>query len=237
MQRKLKNSAMKRVAFVGPSGSGKTELTQAVASVLQKKSTKTAVIRQDSYYLGKKRMPEYLAAQNNFDHPAGIEWELLKRHVYCLQAETVYVPVYDFGIHERSETESKIVEPPDVLLLEGHLLLSEGDPHLTELMEIMDLVVYVDATPDECLARRLERDIKPERGCRRPEDILQQWRSTVAPMHARYVAKNKSLADIRVNNGKSMEQLLALAKFFAGGILDLPARNASIELFDNAASL
>jgi uridine kinase len=64
---------------------------------------------------------------------------------------------------------------------------------------MMGMRVYVDADADVRFIRRLERDVR-ERG-RSLESIVDQYMSTVRPMHLQFVEPSKRHADIIIPEG------------------------------------
>lgn len=67
--------------------------------------------------------------------------------------QPVDVPVYDFTTHQRSKTETRRVEPADVIVIEGILVL-----HIPEVCQRLNMKVYVDTDDDVRLARRCASD-------------------------------------------------------------------------------
>ena len=63
----------------------------------------------------------------------------------------------------------------------------------------MDIKVFVDTDADIRFIRRLIRDIK-ERG-RDLDNIVEQYLTTVKPMHEEFVETNKKYADIIIPEG------------------------------------
>jgi len=63
----------------------------------------------------------------------------------------------------------------------------------------MDIKVFVDADADVRILRRIVRDVR-DRG-RSLESIINQYLTTVKPMHERYVEPSKRNADIIVPEG------------------------------------
>ena len=102
-------------------------------------------------------------------------------------------PVYDFSRHLRSE-ETIRIEPARVVVVEGILVLSEP-----ALRSELDLKIFVDTDADLRLARRLERDIT-ERG-RTVESVIEQYFTTVRPMHLEFVAPSRRYADLIIPEG------------------------------------
>ena len=80
------------------------------------------------------------------------------------------------------------------ILIEGILLLA--DPRLRSLL---DIKIYVEADADERILRRILRDVK-ERG-RDIDNIVEQYLTTVKPMHYLYVEPTRATADIVINSG------------------------------------
>ena len=100
-------------------------------------------------------------------------------------------PSYDFASHTRLSASTE-VKPARVIVLDGILTL-----HDPKLREIYDLSVFVDVDDDVRFLRRLRRDIG-ERG-RTMDSVMSQYLATVKPMHDRFVAPQKHVADIIVS--------------------------------------
>ena len=105
----------------------------------------------------------------------------------------VAVPRYDFTTHSRV-SPGTIKRPAEVILVEGILILAEP-----ALRELMDLKIFVDTDADERILRRLVRDVK-ERG-RSLDSVINQYLTTVKPMHEAFVEPSKRNADIIIPNG------------------------------------
>ena len=110
------------------------------------------------------------------------------KHLKMLKkGQAVDCPVYDYSAHNRSQ-ETIHIEPKKIILAEGILLLA--DPLLRSMM---DIKIYVEADADERILRRIVRDVK-ERG-RDLDNIVDQYLTTVKPMHYLYVEPTRALAD------------------------------------------
>lgn len=96
-------------------------------------------------------------------------------------------------MHNRSDKTVRI-DPRKIILIEGILLLA--DPRLRSLL---DIKIYVEADADERILRRILRDVK-ERG-RDIDNIVEQYLTTVKPMHYLYVEPTRATADIVINSG------------------------------------
>lgn len=130
----------------------------------------------------------------NFDHPNALETELLIEHVTALRDfKPVHVPIYDFATDTRT-LETFIVEPRNVILVEGILIFAEP-----ELRKLFDVKIFVDTDADIRFIRRLHRDIT-ERG-RGTESVIDQYYATVRPMHLEFVEPSKRYADVIIPEG------------------------------------
>lgn len=180
------------IGIAGGSGSGKTTVTHALIDAVGAENV--ALLQQDSYYrdFGDLSPGERLAI--NWDHPDTLENELLIAHVQQLRAgQTVAVPRYDFRSYHRL-AETVAVAPRPVIVVEGILILVEK-----ALRDLMDIRVFVDIDADVRFVRRLERDLL-ERG-RTVESVIEQYMSTVRPMHLEFVEPSKRYADIIIPQG------------------------------------
>jgi uridine kinase len=180
------------IGVAGGSGSGKTTVVNyicdefAVDNILR--------IEHDSYYRELQHLPFEERVKQNFDHPAALETELMIRHIKALmEGYTVEVPVYDFEQHTRKE-ETITATPSEVILIDGILIFSEPD-----LLDLMDVKIFVDTDDDVRLLRRLKRDIQ-ERG-RSVDGVLAQYEKFVRPMHLEFVEPSKRYADVIIPRG------------------------------------
>ncbi len=153
-----------------------------------------ALIQHDSYYRHQPHLSFFDRTRVNYDHPDALETELLIKHLQALKAgETIARPTYDFTLHLRAD-ETEPVDPAPVLIVDGILVLADAD-----LRAEFDLKIYVDTDPDIRLARRLRRDMD-ERG-RSPASVIDQYLSTVRPMHLEFVEPSKRYADLIIPEG------------------------------------
>lgn len=180
------------IGVAGGSGSGKT----TVVNYLCEEFSKDNILRieHDSYYRELEHLPFEERVKQNFDHPASLETELMIRHIQALmEGYPVEVPVYDFELHTRKD-ETITATPSEVILIDGILIFSEPD-----LLDLMDVKIFVDTDDDVRLLRRLQRDIE-ERG-RNVDSVLKQYEKFVRPMHLEFVEPSKRYADIIIPRG------------------------------------
>ena len=179
------------IGIAGGTGSGKSTFTNRLKAHFGDRIT---VMYHDSYYKPHDDLPFEERQQINYDHPDSLETDLLIQHLKALRAgHAVDCPTYDFAHHTRAK-DIVHVEPSRVIIVEGILILQ--DPRLCDLF---DIKIFVEADADERILRRVTRDIK-ERG-RSLDNIMEQYLTTVKPMHYLYVEPTKTLADIILNSG------------------------------------
>lgn len=187
------------IGVAGGSGSGKTTVVRHIIDSIGKQNI--LLLQHDSYYRDLKHLSFEKRTQQNFDHPSSLETELLIRHIKALkEGYQVEVPIYDFSQHIRKE-ERRVVNPRKIILIDGILIFSEQ-----ELLEQMDIKLYVDTDDDIRLLRRIKRDIM-ERD-RQLEDVLNQYKKFVRPMHLEFVEPSKRYADIIIPRGGQNEVAL-----------------------------
>jgi uridine kinase len=189
------------IGIAGGTGSGKSTVARKVAAALDASSV--AFIDMDAYYNNYAHLPIEERRRINWDHPNAFDWELLLEHLRRLAAgKSIEKPEYDFVSHVR-RTERVHVPAAEVVVVDGLLLLA--DPRIRELF---DVKVFVDTDADIRLIRRLRRDLV-ERG--RPlEEILDQYLTTVQPMHLEFVEPSKRYADVIVPRGGHNEVAIAM---------------------------
>ncbi len=180
------------VGGAGGSGSGKTTVVHRILDRVG--WDRIAYLPHDAYYKDASHLPWNQRVHLNYDHPNSLDNDLLIAHLQMLlRGEPVDAPIYDFATHTR-KAETRRVLPSPVILVEGILVFV--DPRLREMM---DIKIYVDTPADERFIRRLLRDIR-ERG-RSVESVVEQYQSTVRPMHMKFVEPSKQYADIIIPEG------------------------------------
>ncbi len=180
------------IGIAGGSGSGKTTVAQEILNRVG--AARIAFLQHDAYYKDLSGLPPTQKVAVNFDHPNSLETNLLIQHITKLKnGEQVQIPIYDFATHSRTK-ESFSVLPRGVVLVEGILIFAES-----ALRKLFDVKIFVDTDDDIRFIRRLERDIA-ERG-RNTDNVIQQYLSTVRPMHLEFVEPSKRYADVIIPEG------------------------------------
>lgn len=180
------------IGVAGGSGSGKTTVCNKIYEYFSGKAI--AMIEYDSYYRDQSDISFEERLKTNYDHPFAFDTDLLIDHLVKLQnQESIEVPVYDYKRHTRSN-ETIHVEPQDVIILEGILILEDA-----RLRDLMDIKIYVDTDADLRIIRRIRRDMS-ERG-RSLDSIIDQYLSVVRKMHEQFVEPSKKYADVIIPEG------------------------------------
>jgi uridine kinase len=180
------------IGIAGGSGSGKSTVARNVAAALGDASV--AFIDMDAYYLDYGHLPLEERKKVNWDHPNAFDWDHLVDQLGQLAVGLpIDKPEYDFVAHAR-RADTVRIPPADVIVVDGILLFTES-----RVRDLCDVKVFVDADADVRLIRRIRRDMT-KRG--RPlAEILEQYLSTVQPMHLEFVEPSKRYADVIVPRG------------------------------------
>ena len=179
------------VGIAGGTGSGKTTITK---ELMQNFGGDVSGIYHDNYYKARHNMSYEERSRLNYDHPDSFDTDLLIQAVKDLKAgRSVTCPVYDYTIHDRSD-KVIVVRPAKVIIVEGILIFQSR-----ELCQQMDIKIYVDTDADVRILRRIVRDVR-DRG-RSLDSVVNQYLSTVKPMHEQFVEPSKRNADIIIPEG------------------------------------
>lgn len=176
------------IGIAGGTGSGKTTITK---KLVQRFGGDVSVIYHDNYYKAHHNMPYEERAKLNYDHPDSFDTDILIEDLKQLRAgHSIKCPVYDYSIHDRTIT----VKPARVIIVEGILIFQSK-----ELCDLMDIKIYVDTDADVRILRRIVRDVR-DRG-RSLDSVVNQYLTTVKPMHEQFVEPSKRNADIIIPEG------------------------------------
>ena len=179
------------IGVAGGTGSGKTTLVKALMNRFGENIT---VLSHDNYYKQHNELTYEERAKLNYDHPDAFDTDMMIEHLRLLtQGVAIDCPTYDFTVHNRAEGILHI-EPEKVIVVEGILIFQN-----LELCREMDIKIFVDTDADVRLCRRIRRDVR-KRG-RTIESVIEQYLTTVKPMHERFVEPSKKNADLIVPEG------------------------------------
>ena len=179
------------IGIAGGTGSGKTTITRLLSERFGKD---VSVIYYDNYYKAHDDLTYDERAKINYDCPDAFDTELFLEDVAKLKrGEDVLCPVYDYTVHNRSN-QTLLIKSAPVILLEGILLLSDE-----RIRDLLDIKIFVDTDADVRILRRIMRDVKEIK--RSLESVVEQYLTTVKPMHEMYVEPSKRYANIIIPEG------------------------------------
>ena len=179
------------IGIAGKSGSGKTTLAQELVNSYNNDIT---IIRLDDYYKSQDHLDVVQRTLTNYDHPDAFDWDLLSNDLALLiKGKSINKPIYDYVTHTRSK-EYEIVTPTKVIIIEGIFVLLEE-----KLRNLLDVKIYFDTDSDECIIRRITRDMN-ERG-RDLDSIIKQYLECVKPMAEQFIEPTKKYADVIIPHG------------------------------------
>ncbi len=179
------------IGVAGGSGSGKTTVARAIRKPL---GVNAVLLDADSYYCDMSHLSLEERKTVNYDHPEAFDVPLLVEQLERLATgQPIDKPLYDYARHVRSATVLP-VESKDVILVDGIMLFADA-----RLRPLFDIKVFVDVAEDIRFIRRLQRDLQ-ERG-RSLESVIDQYLTTVRPMHLEFVEPSKRYADVILPEG------------------------------------
>ena len=172
-------------------GSGKTTLTEHLVSRF---GDDIAVVHHDNYYKRHDELSYEERTKLNYDHPDAFDTDLMIEDLKALKrGETIHCPVYDYAIHNRTD-ETVEIKPTKVVIVEGILIFQNK-----ALRDLLDIKIFVETDADVRILRRALRDVE-ERG-RSLESVVNQYLTTVKPMHEQFVEPSKKNANLIVPEG------------------------------------
>lgn len=185
---------MKNIVIIGISGgsaSGKTTVVNRLKEICE---DRVELLSHDYYYKPFQELTLEERKKINYDHPNAFDTQRLIEDVKLLKdGKPINRPVYSFVEYTRLP-ETTCISPAKVIIVDG-ILIYENE----ELRNLLDIKVFVDTDADERLIRRIIRDVN-ERG-RNLESVIDQYTTTVKPMHELYVEPYKTYADIIIPRG------------------------------------
>jgi uridine kinase len=176
------------VLIAGPTAAGKDTLIKA----LNLDDQNTTHLGLDRYYLGTEDQQE-LYGQVNFSLPAALDQKRIEADIEkMLQAkegEKVRVPVYSMQKSKRTGEEE--IEVKKRVIVNGVYTFDQVKAETP-------FKIYVQAKPEELLARKIARDTT-QRGV--PEEVVKQrWDQNVLPAIKEHVEPQKKQATVIINN-------------------------------------
>ena len=191
---------MKKPIIIGIAGGTASGKTTLASKIKEEFKDEVILLSHDFYYKSLTELTKEEREQRNYDCPESYETDLLISDVQKLMnGETIQRPIYSYTERLR-EKETVTVNPAPIIVIEGILVLENE-----ALTQLMDMKVFVDTDADIRLTRLIERDRK-ERGLNL-EFILSKYKSTLKPMHEKYVEPSKKKADIIVPGNRDENEV------------------------------
>ncbi len=179
------------IGIAGGTGSGKSTIVNRIRRAI---GDDIVILAHDYYYKSNDHLSFAERAALNFDHPASLDTAMMIADIRALKrGETVEAPIYDFVQYIR-KADKLTLKPKRVIIVEGILIFENS-----ELVDEMDIKIFVDTDADVRIIRRIMRDVE-ERG-RSLQSVVDQYLSTVKPMHEQFVEPTKRKADIIIPEG------------------------------------
>ena len=198
------------IGIAGGTGSGKTTLTEHLA---RRFGADISVVHHDNYYK-RQNVPFEIRCLQNYDHPDAFDTDLMIEHLKALKAgQAIECPVYSYTDHNRTD-ETVTIHPTKVVIVEGILIFADK-----ALRDLLDIKIFVETDADVRILRRALRDVE-ERG-RSMQSVVQQYLTTVKPMHEQFVEPSRKFADIVVlEGGRNLVALDMIIQRIAGHIAE-----------------
>lgn len=207
------------IGIAGGSASGKTTV---VRKLKERFTGEIQVLGHDNYYRSHDDISFAERSMLNYDHPDAFETDYMIRQIQELkEGRSIEHPTYDFALHNRAK-ETVSMEPKPVIIVEGILVLEDE-----ALRDLMDLKVFVDTDAEERLTRRILRDTR-ERG-RSVESVINQYITTVKPMHEKFIEPSKKYADVIIPRGGHNLPALQLLERYIEHLLQVQDEKAPEE--------
>ena len=179
------------IGICGGTGSGKTTLAKRIFKKFKEDSVHLSM---DCYYKDNALLSFEERSKINYDHPKAFDSDLLISHIKDLKEDkSIMHPTYDFTNHRRGDKWEQI-DSKKIIIVEGILLFENK-----ALVDLLDIKIFVDTDADVRIIRRILRDVK-DRG-RTLDSVVNQYLTTVKPMHERFVEPSKRVADVIVPEG------------------------------------
>jgi uridine kinase len=188
--------------FVGVSGgsaSGKTYLLNQIMKRIPE--NQITLISQDNYYKKLEHQSRKSDGTVNFDHPDSIDLDKFTNDLQLLmEGKSFSIEEYTFN-NPTITPRMLTYHPAPIVLVEGLFIFYQSN-----LFDLLNLKVFVDADEHIKLSRRIIRDYS-ERGYGL-EEILKQYELDVIPMYNKFVRPYKESCDLIIPNNHHMNKAL-----------------------------
>lgn len=180
------------IGIAGSSGSGKTFFLKSFLNHF--KEDQVTLISQDDYYFPANTKTQEENRLYNFDIPTSIDRSKFYEDIKDLfEGKTVFKEEYTFN-NPNLKPKMLEIKPAPILIVEGLFIF-----HYTEINDLLDYRIFIDAEESVALRRRLARDLI-ERGYDK-DDVMYKWIEHVVPSYNEYLLPYRSTVDkVLINN-------------------------------------
>ncbi|MBE8720963.1 uridine kinase family protein [Sphingobacterium pedocola] len=180
------------IGIAGSSGSGKTFFLKNFLNHFR--AEEITLISQDDYYIPANTKTREENRLYNFDLPTSIDREAFFQDIKDLfDGKTIFKEEYTFN-NPNIKPNTLEIKPAPILIVEGLFIF-----HYTEINELLDYRIFIDAEESVALKRRLKRDLI-ERGYDK-DDVMYKWIEHVVPSYNQYLLPYKGICDnVLINN-------------------------------------
>lgn len=189
----VENQSQKRIAILiaGGSCSGKSYLSRRLEALLANFGEVPVILKLDDYMkeINDPTLPMTRTGVPLFDTPESYRMKEAESHLHDLiEGKPIEGPVYDLGKNQLVPGKTETKYPERVIIVDGLFatMVAEG-------LTVPTLRVFVEATPEVRLQRRIERDAK--RFGIEQALIERVFWSVIQPAHVRFIKPQKRLAD------------------------------------------
>ena len=205
------------IGIAGSSGSGKTFFLKSFLNHFT--SDQVTLISQDDYYIPANTKTQEENRLYNFDLPTAINRaDFYKDIKQLFEGKTVFREEYTFN-NPDIKPQMLEIKPAPILIVEGLFIF-----HYSEVNELLDYRIFLDADESVALDRRLRRDLI-ERGYDR-DDVMYKWTNHVVPSFQEYLLPYKEVCDLVIINNTDEPK-----------VIDEAANKISVELHAKNSTL
>ncbi|MFN0048598.1 MAG: uridine kinase, partial [Cytophagales bacterium] len=187
------------IGITGASGSGKTTFMNQLTQSFH--PDEITLISMDNYYKSKQLQPRDENGVENYDTLESIDIIAFLEDINKLCSGVKFEKLeYDFN-NPNFKPKNLVFKPTPVLVLEGLFLFS-----YSEVFDLIDLKIFIEAEDHHRITRRLERDLN-ERGYTVEQTIY--WITKhVEPAFKNFVLPYKNQADFIIPNNHNFTNAL-----------------------------
>jgi len=193
------------IGVTGGSGSGKTSIIKLLRDSFT--TQELCLISQDNYYLPRESQSVDQNGITNFDLPTCLDESRFVHDIKrLLDGHSISMDEYLFN-NAKAKKQVLTINSAPIIVVEGLFVF-----YYEEVRKLMDLKVYVDASDDTKLKRRIHRD-QVERNY--PiDDVLYRYEHHVTPAYKQFILPFKKEADIIINNEFNYDNAVDVIKGF-----------------------